>query len=54
MPPSADTSAPTSDTVLDQLQTMTKGLFYMSESDAPLEAVGATPPDGDFANDEHC
>ncbi|MBC6607818.1 HIT domain-containing protein [Hymenobacter sp. BT188] len=50
MPPSADTTAPTSDTVMDQLQTMTKGLFYMSESDAPLEAVSYAAPNGELTD----
>jgi histidine triad (HIT) family protein len=44
MPPSA--AAASTDAVLNQLQTMTSGLSYMSESDAPLEAVSYAAPDG--------
>lgn len=47
MPPSA---APASDAVTDQLQTMTKGLFYMSESDAPLEPVSYAAPEGELTD----
>ncbi|WP_368408996.1 nuclease A inhibitor family protein [Hymenobacter sp. BT730] len=34
------------DATLAQLQQLTKGLFYISESDAPLEAVSLAAPDG--------
>ncbi|WP_394368450.1 nuclease A inhibitor family protein [Hymenobacter qilianensis] len=47
--PSSD-DAPASDAVMDQLQTMTKGLFYMSESDAPLEAVSYAAPEGELTD----
>jgi histidine triad (HIT) family protein len=45
-PPSADAT----DSVLEQLRTLTKSLFFMSESDAPLEPVSYAIPDGKFTN----
>jgi histidine triad (HIT) family protein len=42
MPPS---TLAADDSVLEQLRAMTQGLFFMSESDAPLEAVSFAAPE---------
>lgn len=46
MPPSAPAADSGADAVLDQLRTLTSGLYYMSESDAPLEPVSYAAPEG--------
>lgn len=38
------------DSTLAQLQQLTKGLSFMSESDAPLEAVSLAAPDGELSD----
>jgi histidine triad (HIT) family protein len=50
----AAASAPTSaqDASLGQLQQLTKGLYFMSESDAPLEAVSFAAPGGNLTDEE--
>jgi histidine triad (HIT) family protein len=44
-------AAPAQDASLGQLQQLTKGLFFMSESDAPLEAVSYAAPSGELTDD---
>jgi len=58
-PPSAARAAtsPTppadpNDATLAQLQKLTEGLNFISESDAPLEPVSYAAPNGDLANDQ--
>nr|WP_281062606.1 nuclease A inhibitor family protein [Hymenobacter wooponensis] len=46
----AAAAAPAQDSSLGQLQQLTKGLYFMSESDAPLEAVSFPAPSS--MNDE--
>ncbi|WP_065814137.1 nuclease A inhibitor family protein [Hymenobacter sp. DG25B] len=43
---SGDKVSAEADATLNQLKQLTKGLFFMSESDAPLEAVSLAAPDG--------
>nr|WP_262922277.1 nuclease A inhibitor family protein [Hymenobacter sp. 5414T-23] len=49
----AATAATTQDqgAALGQLQQMTKGLYFMSEADAPLEAVSFPAPDGNLTDE---
>ena len=44
----APTAPPAAQPAVDQLQQLTKGLYYMSESDAPLEVVHYPAPDGEL------
>ncbi|MGY2133933.1 nuclease A inhibitor family protein [Hymenobacter sp. HD11105] len=46
-PPNADAAT---DSGLEQLRTMTKGLYFMSESDAPLEPVSYAATDAKLTN----
>lgn len=47
----AATAAPGQNAVLGQLQQLTKDLFYMSESDAPLEPVQFAAPSGSLTDE---
>ena len=49
---SAALAAPAADATLQQLQQLCAGLIYMSESEAPLEAVSYAAPAGDLATGE--
>ncbi|MDO7876487.1 nuclease A inhibitor family protein [Hymenobacter sp. ASUV-10] len=41
---------PAADATLQQLQELTKGLFFVSESEAPLEAVSYEVPSGELTD----
>jgi histidine triad (HIT) family protein len=44
------TGKPAADATLQQLQELTKGLFFVSESEAPLEAVSYDAPSGELTD----
>jgi histidine triad (HIT) family protein len=50
--PAAPAPAATNDATLAQLQKLTMGLHFISEADAPLEAVSYAAPVGDLANEQ--
>ncbi|SNC64698.1 histidine triad (HIT) family protein [Hymenobacter gelipurpurascens] len=50
-PTAAATAGPGQNAVLGQLQQLTKDLFYMSESDAPLEPVQFAAPGGSLTDE---
>jgi histidine triad (HIT) family protein len=53
--PAASTTAPAADpndATLAQVQKLTQGLNFMSESDAPLEAVSYAAPAGDLTDEQ--
>lgn len=41
---------PVADATLQQMEELTKGLFFVSESDAPLEAVSYAAPEGELTD----
>ena len=49
-PTSATSPAPATDATLAQLQKLSAGLYFVSESDAPLEAVSYSAPAGALPN----